>query len=418
MAENISKSSSRKTSERKMKIFSFQKNVRYGECDFAFLLIVITLLVIGIIMMFSASYAWAINEGKEGTYYAENQIKNAVIGLIAMFILSQIDYKIYKTAFVAICAYVIPIFLLIAVLVVGKEDGGAQRWLGFGSFQFQPSEVMKIGIVISFSYLIEENYSRMKTAKYGIVPFMLMLGIVAILLMMQPHLSATIIISFLCITLMFIGGTKVIHIILVGIMGVAAIVAIVIYKLTVEGYGYFMVRINSWIDPFSDVQGDTWQTCQSLIAIGSGGLFGLGLGESRQKYLYLPESKNDFVFSIVCEELGFVGAMTVIILFVLLIVRGLYIASKATDKFGMLVASGFTFHIGIQAFLNIAVVSNFIMNTGISLPFFSYGGTALILQLCEMGVVLNISKSRRRSVPRAVKKENQEGIEEIPKLEA
>jgi cell division protein FtsW len=244
----------------------------------------------------------------------------------------------------------------------------------------------------------------MKKVKYGILPFVAMLGIVVALLMMQPHLSGTLIICFLCVVLLFIGGTKILHLLITGAIGVAGLAAIVVYKLTVQGYGYYAVRIQSWLDPFSDIQGDTWQTCQSLIAIGSGGLFGLGLGESRQKYLYLPESKNDFVFSIVCEELGFVGAMTVILLFILLIFRGLYIASKATDKFGMLIAVGFTFHIGIQAFLNIAVVSNLIMNTGISLPFFSYGGTALILQLCEMGVVLNISRTRYKLPPKRKKK--------------
>lgn len=406
MAENVAveKTAKKKKNTRKFKILQVYKDTKYGDCDFAFLLIVITLLVMGIIMMFSASYAWAINEGKSGTYYAYNQARYAIVGLVMMFILSHIDYRAYKTPFVAICAYVIPVLLLVAVLFIGTADGGAQRWIKIGGFQFQPSEIMKIGIVISFAYLIEENYSRMKKVKYGILPFVAMLALVVLLLMMQPHLSGTLIICFLCVVLLFIGGTKILHLLITGAIGLGALLAIVIYKLTIQGYGYYAVRIQSWRDPFSDIQGDTWQTCQSLIAIGSGGLFGLGLGESRQKYLYLPESKNDFVFSIVCEELGFVGAMTVILLFILLIFRGLYIASKATDKFGMLIAVGFTFHIGIQAFLNIAVVSNLIMNTGISLPFFSYGGTALILQLCEMGVVLNISRTRYKLPPKRKKK--------------
>lgn len=370
-----------------------------GDCDYVFLLTVFSLLVIGIIMMFSASYAWAISEGKEGSYYASRQAMFAAGGLVLLFIFSKIDYQVYKTPAIAISAYVIPLFFLILVLIIGTTDGGAQRWINLGVFQFQPSELMKIGIVIMYSYLIERNYDRMNTVKYGIIPYMALLGVVAVLLMMQPHLSATIIISFLCIVLMFIGGTKIWHMLVVGLVGLIGIVGMVLYKLFVEGYGYFMVRIKVWLDPFSDVQGDSWQSSQSLIAIGSGGFFGLGLGESRQKYLYLPESKNDFVFSIVCEELGFVGALTVILLFVLLVFRGIYIAKRAQDKFGMLVAVGLTMHIGIQALLNIAVVSGFIMNTGISLPFFSYGGTALLLQLSEMGIVLNISRKRYKPEP-------------------
>ena len=221
---------------------------------------------------------------------------------------------------------------------------------------------------------------------------MTMLGIIAMLMMMEPHLSGTVLICIIGVTLMFVGGVKFSHLFGTGIVGVAGMVALVFYKIENEGFTYFEKRIQSWRDPFADVSDATYQTCQSLIAIGSGGLFGLGLGESRQKYMYLPETKNDFVFAIICEELGFIGAVTVILLFVLFVFRGLYIASKAPDKFGMLVAVGLTVQIGIQAFLNMAVVSNLIPNTGISLPFFSYGGTALVMQLAQMGVLLNISR--------------------------
>lgn len=372
----------------------WQRNVRYGEVDLAFFLIVIALLVIGIIMMFSASYAWAIAEGEDGTFYAVNQIKNAIVGIVFMCVLCMLDYHVFQKPTFAVCAYIVPLVLLVLVFVpgIGVTDGGATRWIAIGSFNFQPSELMKIGIVIFMSYVIEKNYDNMRSFRKGMLPLLLIMALPAALLIKEPHLSATVLIVLMCIILIFVGGADLKQFLMIGIVVVAA--ALVVGFLMSDSYEYIGKRINSWLDPFSDSLGDTWQTCQSLIAIGSGGLFGLGLGESRQKYLYLPETKNDFVFSIVCEELGFVGAVTVLLLFAMLVIRGFHIAMHARDKFGMLVAIGLTSHIGLQAFFNIAVVSNLIPNTGISLPFFSYGGTALILQLAEMGIVLNISRVR------------------------
>ena len=262
---------------------------------------------------------------------------------------------------------------------------------------FQPSELMKIAIVLFFSMLIIRNEHRMKTFWYGIVPYMLMLGVIAALMMKEPHLSGTLIIGVLALTLIFVGGARPSHFAILIAVGAVGLTCVVLYLMHSKGIGYFQNRILSWLDPFNEkyMQDETWQTCQSLIAIGSGGMFGLGLGASRQKYNYLPEAQNDFVFAVLCEEFGFVGAVTVILLFCLLVFRGFYIAAKAKDKFGMLVAVGFTMHIGLQALLNIAVVSNAIPNTGISLPFFSYGGTALMMQLAEMGVLLNISRQAK-----------------------
>ena len=231
------------------------------------------------------------------------------------------------------------------------------------------------------------------------LPLLLALLVPAALLIKEPHISATALIVMTCIILIFVGGVNLKQFLLIGVIGAAG--ALLLVSIMSRNYDYIQKRIQSWVDPFADSQGNTWQTCQSLIAIGSGGLFGLGLGESRQKYLYLPVTKNDFVFSIVCEELGLVGALTVVLLFTPLVIRGFYIAMRAKDKFGMLMAIGLTSHIGLQAFFNIAVVSNLIPNTGISLPFFSYGGTALILQLAEMGIVLNISRVRYQSPQRA-----------------
>ena len=374
----------------------WQRNIRYGEVDLVFFLIVIALLVIGIIMMFSASYAWAIAEGESGTFYAFNQIKNAILGLVIMCVLCAVDYHLFQKPMIAISAFVIPLLLLILVLVpgVGYTEKGATRWIVLGGFNFQPSELMKIGIVIFFAYVIDKNYENMRLFRKGVLPLLLAMAVVAVLLIREPHLSATVLIVLMCIILIFVGGASLKQLLTIGLIAVGA--GLLIMFLMSGSYDYIGTRLRSWRDPFADILGETWQTCQSLIAIGSGGLFGLGLGVSRQKYLYLPETKNDFVFAIVCEELGFVGALTVVLLFALLVIRGFYIATHARDKFGMLVAIGLTSHIGLQAFFNIAVVSNLIPNTGISLPFFSYGGTALILQLAEMGIVLNISRARYR----------------------
>ncbi len=364
--------------------------------DLTFFLIVITLLVIGIVMMFSASYAKALSEsgGTNGTSYATKQIMMAAIGLVCLFFFSFFDYRHFANPKIAILFYIFCVGLLIAVLLAGYTENGATRWIVIPgiNFNFQPSELMKFSIIILFSYLIVQNYDRMHLFTVGILPFGVLLAIVVILLMMEPHLSCTLLICIVGVVLMFVGGVRWKHIGILAVIGIAGIAAIVLVKIKSDGFTYFETRFQSWLDPFSDEKGGTWQTTQSLIAIGSGGLFGLGLGGSRQKFMYLPESQNDFVFSIVCEELGFIGAVTVILLFSLLVIRGLYIASKARDKFGMLLALGITVQIGIQAFLNIAVVSNLIPNTGISLPFFSYGGTALVMQLAEMGIVLNVSR--------------------------
>jgi len=367
---------------------------KLGNIDLPMFFIIIILLVMGIIMMFSASYAWAISEGESGVYYATKQIIFAVVGLIAMFIISKIDYHLFQKKIIAVTIFGISLLMLLLVMFtpLGAEHGNAKRWLRLGGFEFQPSEVMKFAIVILFALMITNNYKRMKDWKKGLLPFFVILGLVAVILMKQPHLSCTIIICVIGVAMIYIGGARVKHLMCFGGLGVLGLVSVVAFKIYYEGFSYFEKRFKSWLDPFSDIKGDTWQTYQSLIAIGSGGFFGMGLGNSRQKFQYLPESKNDFVFSIVCEELGFVGAVTVIALFAFFVFRGFYIASKSPDKFGMLVCIGLTVQVGLQAFLNIAVVSNTIPNTGISLPFFSYGGTSLMMLLAQMGVILNISR--------------------------
>lgn len=377
----------------------YTEKILTGPMDLPFFLIVMVLLVIGIIMMFSAGYAWAISEGNTGTFYVKRQLGMAVVGLVGMFVISFFDYHKFHKAWMAYGAYFGCIVLLILCLggPFASPHNGSFRWIKFpGVPEFQPSEIMKMAIILLFAYLISINYTksstRMKQAKYGIYPFLLFLVVVAGLMMKEPHLSGTLIILIIGVIMMFVGGSNVKHLAIVGVLGALALTAIVIYLMKVEGIEYFEKRMISWTSPFEADRDTTWQTRNSLIAIGSGGLFGLGLGNSRQKFLYLPESKNDFVFAVVCEELGFVGAMVVVLCFILLIWRGFVIATKAPDKFGMMLAVGLTLQIGVQALLNIAVVTNTIPNTGVSLPFFSYGGTALIMQLVQMGIVLNISR--------------------------
>ncbi|MBP0974562.1 MAG: FtsW/RodA/SpoVE family cell cycle protein, partial [Oscillospiraceae bacterium] len=297
-----------------------------SELDGVLLGTVIALLVIGILMMFSASYPAAIEDGLSGTYYATRQLAFAGMGLALMFILSIVPYHFYEKLWVSGSAFGVAIIMLILVLIPGigsKQGTFARRWIaigGDGGLTFQPSELMKIAIVLFFATLIVRNEHRMKTFLYGIVPYMLMLGAVAGLMMLEPHVSGTLIIGVIALTLIFVGGARPTHFaVLIGI-GVVGLSCVVLYMMKKRGLDYFAVRFQSYVDPFNPdlMLSDTWQTCQSLIAIGSGGMFGLGLGASRQKYQYLPEAQNDYVFAILCEEFGFVGAVTVILLFCLL----------------------------------------------------------------------------------------------------
>ena len=243
--------------------------------------------------------------------------------------------------------------------------------------------------MLIFAHLISTNYDRMKDPKYGVWPFLALMGIVVLLMLLEPHLSGTILILSIGIIMMFVGGTDLKWFMIGGLLLAAAVVVIVLIPGVIP---YAMSRIQHWRDPWIDPQGKGFQTIQSLYAIGSGGLMGVGIGNSRQKHLYLPEPQNDFIFSVVCEELGFIGATLIILVFVLLIWRGYVIAMRCRDRFGSMLAIGLTTQVGVQTILNIAVVSNTIPNTGISLPFFSSGGTALVMLLAEMGVILSVSR--------------------------
>ncbi len=357
--------------------------------DLPFLILVLCLVGFGLIMLYSASYAVALYRMDDAYAYIRPQLLFAAMGLFAMGVASRVDYHVFHKLAWPLMA--ISLALLIVVLFM-PEYNGCKRWIvipGVGTLQ--PSEIAKFAIVLTFAHIISVNYSKMKSFRVGVLPFALLLGAVAVLMLLEPHLSGTIVILCIGAVLMFVGGTSVKWFIFAATGAVAGIGAVVVAMPDLVPYA--MDRLSSWIDPFADPLGDGHQTIQSLYAIGSGGATGLGLGNSRQKHLYVPEPQNDFIFAIVCEELGFVGALMVILLFVFLLLRGLTIAVRAPDKFGALLVVGFIIQVTLQAALNIAVVTNTIPNTGISLPFFSSGGTSLMMLLGEMGIILSVSRS-------------------------
>lgn len=373
-------------------------NIRWikSDMDKPFLIIVFTLLVLGIVMMFSASYAWGLKDYGDGYYYAKKQIMAAVIGVALMYLVTHLDYHMYQNTKLAYLFFIFTWLLNLFTAFKGREVAGARRWITIG-IEFQPSELLKVAIIIIFAYIISMNYSKFtKKWTYGIVPFAIIIALCAMALVLQRHMSGVLIVGMIGLSLMFVGGVPRKNFwAFVGVCAGAGVLFLLLKSITEGNLGYISDRIQSWRDPASDIKGSTYQTWQSLLAIGSGGVFGLGFGESKQKFLYLSESQNDFVFSIICEELGLIGAIIVMLLFALFVFRGFYIAANSPDKFGMILSAGVTIQIGLQALLNIAVATNSFPNTGISLPFFSYGGTALMIQLIEMGIVLSVSRQSK-----------------------
>ncbi|MDD6319618.1 MAG: putative peptidoglycan glycosyltransferase FtsW [Oscillospiraceae bacterium] len=356
--------------------------------DLVFLVILLLLLSFGLLMLFSAGYAVALYRRGDAYTYIRPQLLFAALGVTAMYAASLVDYHVWhKLAWPILGVSLV----LLTIVLFMPEYNGCKRWIvipGLGTLQ--PSEIAKFAVVLVFSHIISLNHDRMATFRTGVLPFALILGTVAVLMLLEPHLSGTVLILGIGAVLMFVGGTGLRWFAMAGAAAVGAIGAAVV--LLPELVPYAMDRLASWRDPFADPLGEGHQTIQSLYAIASGGAAGLGLGNSRQKYLYVPEPQNDFIFSILCEELGFIGAAAVILLFLLLFLRGMNIAVRSRDKFGALLVVGFVVQVVLQAILNIAVVTNTIPNTGISLPFFSSGGTSLLMLLGEMGIVLSVSR--------------------------
>ena len=362
-----------------------------GLPDLPFLILTVMLVVIGIIMLFSASYAraYAEKEGRSAFYFAR-QGGIAAAGLAIMWVISRFNYQIWRVASFPVLA--VSIVFLVLVPIVGESEGGATRWIDLGFVNFQPSELAKMGVVLSFAAMMSMWRDRMQDPRYGLVPYILILGAIAFLLFLEPHLSATIIIVMTGAVMMFLGGTDKKW--LIG-LAVAGLLVVGIYLLT---RGYSGERFKAWLHPDEFAQDQGYQVLQSQYAIGSGGLTGLGFGRSRQKYLYLPEEHNDYIFAIVCEELGFIGAFLIVLLFLLLVLRGYWISMHAHDRFGALLVAGLITLLGLQVFLNIGVVSNLLPSTGISLPFFSYGGTALLVNLAQMGMILSVSRQNTNQI--------------------
>ena len=358
---------------------------RLPAMDLPFLVLVLTLVGFGLVMLGSASSAVALYRRNDAFAYLRPQLLYAALGIGAMWAASRVDYHIYhKLAWPLLGLSMV---LLTAVLFM-PEYNGCKRWLvlpGLGTLQ--PSEIAKFAVVLVFAHIISLNHDRMGSFAVGVLPFA---RVVAVLMLLEPHLSGTVLILCIGAVLMFVGGTGLRWFVLAAVGGAAAIGAAI--AIMPDLVPYAASRLSSWLDPFADPLGDGHQTIQSLYAIGSGGAAGLGLGSSRQKHLFVPEPQNDFIFSILCEELGFVGACGVILLFALLLWRGVTLAAHAPDRFGALLVVGFVVQVALQAVLNMAVVTNTIPNTGISLPFFSSGGTSLMMLLGEMGIVLSVSR--------------------------
>ena len=359
--------------------------------DLPFCIILLVLLTVGTIMMFSASYAFAYYTQGDSYYYLVRQIVFIVIGLAAMFAMSFLNYnKFHKIAPIVLgVAY----FSLLLVLVLPAGEGGVRRWIPLGMFNIQPSEIAKLAVILFFSHWASKYYNKMELPKYSILPGIIVFGTIAILLFLEPHYSGIVIIGILTVLMLYIGGMKTKYL----LIGGGVLLGLVLILAVTGGLSYAMSRMAGWGQALEytddEMWWDTYQTRNSLYAIGSGGLWGLGLGQSRQKYLYIPEPQNDFIFAVVVEELGLIGAAIILLIFALLIWRGITLSLRAKDKFGKLLGIGLTSQVGIQVVLNILVITDWLPNTGISLPFFSYGGSSLIMLLAQMGIVLSISRT-------------------------
>lgn len=401
---------------------------RSSGFDAPFLILTLLLLAIGVIMVLSASFAREYFYNGEPTRLFMRQLVFAVSGVAIMLIVSRISVRSMSRG--SMVLLFITILLLILVLVIGIKVNGARRWLGIGGsnsiLTFQPSEIAKLALILVFAQMTcRFGREQMKTFKYGVLPFISVTAVLVMLVAVETHLSAAIIITLLAVIMMFAGGTRLRWFMLAGLVIIAAAGLLILVFVRPRNsvndvpdaeisetfdirtlvkqpqweeskLGYAMRRINAWLDPEDDPLGAGFQICQSLNAVGSGGLLGQGLGQSRQKYLYLPEEHNDYIFAIVCEELGYIGAILILSLFALLIIRGYWLAAHAKDEFSSLIVTGITSLLAIQVFLNVAVVTNLLPATGISMPLFSSGGTALWIQLVQVGIILSVS----RDIPR------------------
>lgn len=355
--------------------------------DFGLFIVILLLLAGGIIMISSASSVYALYHFKNSYYFLIKQLTWAALGIVIMLIVSRIDYKLWGKLSTLLLFISIALLAIVLIPHVGVNRNGAQRWINLGFTDFQPSEVAKLAIIIFLSYELSRKKEKIIQFFNGLVPFLMWMVVIIGLLLLEPHKSGAILIMLIGIILLFTAGARIYHFMILSIPVIAA----GFYIISKDQYS--LARVLTFLDPWKDPKGDGWQAIQSLYAIGSGGLFGLGLGRSRQKFLYIPEPQNDFIFSILAEELGYIGVLAVLIIFLIFIWRGLRIAMYAPDTFGSLLATGITSLVAIQFAINVMVVTSLLPVTGMPLPFFSYGGSSLLFLMLGMGILLNISRN-------------------------
>ncbi|MEH7387549.1 stage V sporulation protein E [Bacillus sp. JJ1521] len=357
--------------------------------DIILIITTLTLLAVGLIMVYSASAIWATYKFDDSFFFAKRQLLFASVGVIAMFFIMNVDYWTWRTW--AKVLIIICFVLLVAVLIpgIGMERNGSRSWIGVGAFSIQPSEFMKLAMIAFLAKFLSENQKKITSFKKGLMPSLSLVFLAFGMIMIQPDLGTGTVMVGTCIVMIYVAGARISHFVGLGLIGVAGFVGLILSA------PYRIKRITSFLDPWEDPLGTGFQIIQSLYAIGPGGLFGLGLGQSRQKFFYLPEPQTDFIFAILAEELGFIGGSFVIILFSILLWRGVRIALGAPDLYGSFLGIGIIGMIAIQVIINIGVVTGLMPVTGITLPFLSYGGSSLTLMLMAIGVLLNISRYSR-----------------------
>lgn len=357
--------------------------------DMPLFITLLVMLAFGLIMIFSASSPSAYYEVGDKFYYIKRQLLFTALGFGALFFCMNYPIQKIRRQTYFLCG--ISALLMLLVILIGQTGGGAQRWLAFGPITFQPSEFAKYVLIFLFAKLLTERpKNHLDNFVTGLLPYMVIIGAVGLLMYLQDHLSGLVIIFASLMVLLIAGGARFSHIGIMGALGGGVLALMAIFE------PYRMKRLTAFMDPFADKMDTGWQIVQGLYAIGSGGMFGRGLGQSRQKFLYIPEAHNDYIYAIICEELGFVGAIFVAVLFAVFITRGIYIALNCPDKFSSLTAFGITTVLGLQYLINVGVVTSSIPNTGMQLPFFSAGGSSLIIMMGAVGVLLNISRYAKK----------------------
>lgn len=357
--------------------------------DFVLLIVTLTLLTLGLIMVYSASAVWADYKFDDSFFFAKRQMLFAGVGIVAMFFIMNVDYWTWRNFAKVILIICFVLLVLVLIPGIGNVRNGSRSWIGVGAFSVQPSEFMKLAMIAFLAKFLSENQKNITSLKKGLIPSLGLVFLAFGMIMLQPDLGTGTVMVGTSIVMIFIAGARISHFVGLGVIGLLGFVGLI------ASAPYRIQRITSFLDPWSDPQNSGFQIIQSLYAIGPGGLFGLGLGQSRQKFFYLPEPQTDFIFAILAEELGFIGGSFVLLLFALLLWRGIRIALGAPDLFGSFLAVGIIAMIAIQVMINIGVVTGLMPVTGITLPFLSYGGSSLTLMLLAIGVLLNISRHSR-----------------------